>query len=126
MARNFFSYRDLLRLLGPPWLSKVSALSTGHGTVREKVPLSSSLVRRCDDGIGHVRRREVERNVLPGLQRLAQRGRPASGAGQDLGPIVQVVAARVARLDHRLDGDAVGRRALGDAVGVADRAAAEL
>src|SRR5512135_1680850 len=38
MARNFFSYRDLLRLLGPPWLSKVSALSTGHGTVREKVP----------------------------------------------------------------------------------------
>ena len=43
MARNSFSCRGLLRLLGPPWASKVSALSTGPGTVGEIVPVTMAL-----------------------------------------------------------------------------------
>ena len=38
VTRNSLYCRDLLRILGPAWPSKVSALSAGPGTVREKVP----------------------------------------------------------------------------------------
>jgi hypothetical protein len=38
MARKFFSCKDLLRILGPPWPPKVSALSMSPDTGREKVP----------------------------------------------------------------------------------------
>ena len=53
MAWNSFSCRDLLRLLGPPWSSKVSASSTGPGSVREKVPANTASYLRnsgfCND-----------------------------------------------------------------------------
>jgi hypothetical protein len=45
---------------------------------------------------------------------------------QDVRPFGHDVAAFVAREDHRLQCDAVRRRARRDAVGVADGAAAEL
>src|SRR5512135_2266660 len=76
MARNFFSYRDLLRLLGPPWLSKVSALSTGHGTVREKVPgFRRWLCRNCfsQHDVGFLLQRVVrieDQGDLPGTPLL--------------------------------------------------------
>ena len=48
------------------------------------------------------------------------------GRAEDLRALGQVVRALVARLDHRLDRDAVRLGARGDAHRVADRAAAEL
>ena len=57
---------------------------------------------------------------------LRSDGDQRGGARQNLRPSVEIVAALVARLDHRLDRDAIGRRAVGDAVRVADGAAAEL
>src|SRR6266550_1431429 len=87
---------------------------------------SSIADRRHELHVGHVGGLEVERDVLPDLQGSIELGAALGGLLEDVGPFLEVVLALVASLDHRLDGDAVGRRAGGDTHRVADRAAAEL
>jgi len=79
-----------------------------------------------DDEVGRVGGLELEGDVLPDLQRGVELGAAARGALEDVRALLEVVAALVAGLDHRLDRDAVGGRTGGDPHGVADRAAAEL
>src|SRR6201999_1013811 len=79
-----------------------------------------------DDVVGRVRGLEVEGDVLPDLQRGVELGAAAGGVVEDVGALLEVVAALVARLDHRLHGDAVGGCAGGDAHRVTDGPAAEL
>src|ERR1700677_583545 len=73
-----------------------------------------------------VRRLIVERHVLPGIERSAQRRTPPARGGEDLRPLVPDVAAFVAGLDHGLERHPVRGRAGLDALGMADGPAAEL
>src|SRR5271165_2775029 len=76
--------------------------------------------------VRRVRRVVVEGDVLPDLQRLAKGRAGLGGLGQNLGTLVNIVAALVAGEDHGFQRDAVGGRAGRDAAGMADGAAAEL
>ena len=68
----------------------------------------------------------VEGDVLPGIERGLQRLARLRGRFEDLRTFAEIVAAFVAREDHRFERDAVRRRAGLDAHRMADRAAAEL
>src|SRR3982074_2979290 len=85
-----------------------------------------SAERRRDHVVGRVGGLEIERDVLPHLQRRVQLGATLGGSLENVRTFLEVVATLVSRLDHRLDGHAVGGRTRGDPHRVATRAAAEL
>src|SRR5882724_4169666 len=93
--------------------------------MRMSVPPSNRHAGGWDE-IGRVGRFVIERDVLPDLERLAQRRAGLRRLGQDLRTLMDVVAALVAREDHRFQRHPIGGRAGLDAPGMSDGAAAEL
>src|SRR3954463_10780822 len=81
---------------------------------------------RGGDEIDGVRRGVIESDVLPGLERRAERHAALCRVREDLRTFVPDVASLVAREDHRFQRHAVRRRARLPSHRVADGPTAEL
>src|SRR3954452_19430028 len=93
------------------WIWALISSSVRSGRV-EKVPClmricAPSSARRRRRDVGRVGGLVVEADLAPGVEGLLQGGVRAGSLLQDVLALLHVVAALVAGLDHRLDGDAV-------------------
>src|SRR5579863_8165994 len=88
--------------------------------------LLARLIIWCRRGIWCIGRSVVETHIPPDIERHAQRTTPLRRLLQDLRPLIEVVSAFIARLNHRLHRNAVRCCTGSNARRVTDRATAKL